>query len=90
MIKKNLTESQKDKCTDQASKIVDIKRELGLIKNLVNTVHLVSILDKKEPAFSIHSLLIGDGGLENIRQTIESVLDSLEEVANNLFGIDES
>ncbi|WP_375180563.1 hypothetical protein [Enterococcus rotai] len=90
MNKEELNEAQIDKCIDQASKIITLKHELGLINNYIDSVNFASVLDKKESAFSVHRLLIGDGGLENIGRTIECVLDNLEDIANTLFNIDES
>lgn len=76
-------------CKDQGSKIVDMKHEIDLIVNLIDTVNLVNVLDKNESAYSIHRLLICDGGLENISRTLKAKLDDLEEIACTLFDIDD-
>lgn len=90
MSKKGLDDSQIGTCIGQASKIVDIKHELRLIQNLIDTVGLVSVLDKKEAAGAIYRILIGDEALGNMSRTIDTVLDNLEAVAVTLFDINES
>lgn len=76
-------------CKDQGSKIVDLKHEIDLIINFIDTVNLVNVLDKKEAAYSIHQLLISDGGLKNISRTLKAKLGDLEEMACTLFDIDD-
>jgi hypothetical protein len=90
MTNEKLSESQEEKCADQASKIVALKHELGLIGNYIDIVSFVSVLDKNEAAGAIHGMLIGEGALDNMSRTIEIVLDNLEDIANTLFNISES
>lgn len=90
MLKNNLTELQTNTCIDQASKIVDIKHELGLIQKLINTVSLVSVLDRREAAGAIYSILIGEKALDNVSRTLDVVLNNLEDIATTLSDIDGS
>ncbi|WP_348920145.1 hypothetical protein [Enterococcus rotai] len=78
-----------EKCKDQASKIVALKHELGLVVNYISSVNLVNALDENEAAFSLYGLLIHEQGLENIARTIDAKLEDLETIACTLFDIDD-
>lgn len=81
---------QVETCKDQGSKIVDLKHEIDLIVNFVDTVNLVSVTKRNDEAlYTLHKILICDGGLENISRTLKAKLDDLEEMACTLFDIDE-
>lgn len=90
MSDKKLNDSQINTCIDQASKIVDVKHELGLIQNLINIVSLVSVLDRREAAGAIYSILIGEKALDNVSRTLDVVLNNLEDIATTLSDIDGS
>ena len=48
-------------CMDQGSKIVDLKHEINLIVNFVDTVNLVSVTKRNdESLYTLHKLLMDD------------------------------